>query len=94
MNQIVFINNERDIVKYLEEKLGLEAANLYRNVSKEMEKEFFEKYYKDINSYGGFRGIMKKATNYKRIDYRSVYKLIEQYKSEQQTDKKEGFKRR
>lgn len=80
INQIAFINDEREIFIFLANNVSLNAAALYRNVSEEMEKEFYEKYYKEIDTYDGITGIIKKTINYKKIDYSKVYDLLNKYK--------------
>ena len=79
INQIAFINNELDILNYLEDTIGKEVSNLYLDIASIMNNEFQEKYYKDINSYNGLEGIKKKVENYQSIDYTKVYELIEEY---------------
>lgn len=79
INQIAFINNELDIIKYLEDAIGKEASDLYLNISNIMNNEFQTKYYKDMNTYNGLEGIKKKIENYQTIDYTKVYELIEEY---------------
>lgn len=88
LNQIAFINSERNIYFFLANTLGLESAELYTKVSKGMEKEFNEKYYANMDSYSGFTGIMKKMLNYRKINYSSVYKILNDYNLSQQKEKK------
>ncbi len=83
VNQIVFLNNKRDTLMYLESMLGKEAANFYREISAAMEYEFQEKYYKDMDSYNGIRGMLKKVENYKKINYEKVYLLMDHYVAKQ-----------
>ncbi len=85
INQIAFINNELDILNYLEDTIGKEASDLYLDIASIMNNEFQEKYYKVINSYNGLEGIKKKVENYQSIDYTKVYELIEEYNKK--TDK-------
>ena len=79
INQIAFINNELDILNYLEDTIGKEASDLYLDISGIMNNEFQEKYYKDMNTYNGLKGIKKKIENYQTIDYTKAYELIEEY---------------
>lgn len=79
INQIAFINNELDILNYLEDTIGKEASDLYLDISGIMNNEFQTKYYKDMNSYNGLEGIKKKVENYQNIDYTKVYELIDEY---------------
>ena len=79
INQIAFINNELDILNYLEDTIGKEASDLYLDISGIMNNEFQEKYYKDMNTYNGLEGIKKKIENYQTIDYTKAYELIEEY---------------
>lgn len=79
INQIAFINNELDILNYLEDIIGKEASDLYLDISGIMNNEFQTKYYKDMNSYNGLEGIKKKVENYQNIDYTKVYELIDEY---------------
>ena len=88
LDQIAFINSEQDIYLFLANTLNLELAELYIKVSHEMEKEFSEKYYANMDSYSGFTGIMKKILNYRKIDYSNVYQILNDYKLSQQTIKK------
>lgn len=76
INQIAFLNNNETILNYLKTTLGEDACNLHENVSRLMEKEFQEKYYKFINSYDGINVVLEKANNYEKINYDSVYNLI------------------
>lgn len=80
LNQIAFINNEEHILAFLEEKKGVKAKEFYKKLSIEMEKEFKEKYFKDINRYDGIEGIKAKCDNYNKIDYSRANKLISEYK--------------
>ena len=79
INQIAFINNEYDILMYLESVLGKESADLYKEISMSMEYEFQDKYYKDMDNYNGLAGLFKKVNNYKKINYNNVYILINEY---------------
>lgn len=79
INQIAFINSNKEIYFYLENTLGTDAANLYMNVSDIMEREFYLKYYKDMDNYNGLIGIYKKIKNYTKTDYSGIYKLIANY---------------
>jgi len=80
INQIAFIDDEKMILTYLEKKLGKDAVVLYENVSEKMEKEFYDKYYKNISSYKGAKGIIRKIVDYKKIDYKEVLKMMDKYK--------------
>lgn len=80
ISQIAFLNNERGAINFLKRTLGENSANLYIQITNSMEKEFYEKYYKHINDYNGISGILKKASNYKKINYENVCKLIGEYK--------------
>lgn len=88
LNQIAFINSEQNIYIFLVNTLGLEAAELYKNVSQEMEKEFDEKYYEKMDSFGGISGILKKTLYYHKINYSNVYKILNDYNLTQQTTMK------
>ena len=80
INKIAFSNNNQYIMDYLNTTLGKDAANLYEKVSLLMEDEFYKKYYKNINNYSGIFGILMKVYNYKKINYKDVYILINKYK--------------
>ena len=82
LNQIAFINSDREIFEYLNTVLGRDAAFLYLSVSTGMEKEFNSKYYSDIDNYSGIGGIIKKTMNYNKINYSEVEKIVELYQSE------------
>ena len=92
LNQIAFINSERNIYVFLVDTLGLESAKLYMKISKMMEKEFDEKYYANMDSYGGLTGVIKKALNYRKIDYSNVYKILSDYNLSQKVDEEERKK--
>ena len=81
LNQIAFLKNEKEIYFYLTNTLGLEEAMLYIKISNEMEKEFNDKYYSNMDTYNGITGIFKKTYNYSKIDYTNVYKMLEDYTS-------------
>ena len=83
MNQIAFINDPRMVDIYLREKLGDKAAKLYHDIEYEMEKEFNKKYYRKMDSFNGLTGVLKKIICYKRIDYKKIYKMIDEYKKEE-----------
>lgn len=93
INQIAFINSEKDIYFFLENALGQKEAELYINISQAMEKEFNKKYYANINSYGGFSGIIKKVLNYSKIDYSNAYDILNDYKTSIQTPKQSEIKK-
>ena len=80
INHIAFINNELDILYYLEDTIGKEASNLYLDISVIMNNEFQQKYYKGMDTYNGLEGVKKKIENYQTIDYKKVEELIEEYK--------------
>lgn len=80
VNQIAFINDEYNILMYLESVLGKEAADLYKEISILMESEFQDKYYKDMVSYNGIYGLLRKVNNYKKINYEKVNLLINEFK--------------
>jgi len=81
INQIAFLNGcLSEITDYLESILGKDASELYVMVYTEMEREFHAKYYKYIDTYDGIQGLLKKANNYKKINYEKVYQMINSYK--------------
>lgn len=80
INHIAFINNQLDILIYLEDIIGKEASNLYLNISSIINNQFQAKYYKNMNTYNGLEGIKKKIENYQTIDYTKAHELIEEYK--------------
>lgn len=82
VNKIAFINDENEIKKFLENKLGKEAKKLYTSICRETKKEFYEKYYRYMHQYDGLEGILLKAYNYENIDYSKVYMCINKYKKE------------
>lgn len=90
LDQIAFINRDQKIYMFLENLLGVEEAELYINVSRTMEEEFSKKYYKGMDSYKGFEGVLKKTSNYSQIDYSSVYEIINNYKLSHQKDEIEN----
>lgn len=79
LNQIAFLNSEGEIAMYLTTHIGLDAATLYLNISKEMDKEFNEKYSSKFDSYNGLSGILKKTINYHKINYSKIYEMIKEY---------------
>ena len=81
INNIAFMNNEKEIETYLANYVGENALDLYINIRNLMELEFQNKYYVKINSYDGIKGIIQKTINYKKIDYSKVYSLIAEYKA-------------
>lgn len=83
INQVAFINSEQEIYKFLATYNNIEIAELYLNISQEMEKVFNEKYYASLDSYNGITGIIKKTINYRKINYNNVYKMIEKYEVKQ-----------
>ena len=94
MDQIAFVNDENMILRYLDMKLGRDAAILYKNVSDKMEEEFDEKYYKHMDKYNGVSGIAKKVLNYKKLKYKEVYSLIDEYKEKHNIEKENINKKR
>lgn len=79
INQIAFLKTNHQIEIFLESKLGKAASTLYKEISIQMEEEFYNKYYNKINTYEGISGILKKAINYKKINYKNIYILINKY---------------
>lgn len=80
INQLAFINDEKEIIRYLEENVSYDMSLLYKIISKEMQEEFDEKYYRYMQHYNGMLGLINKVKNYEKIDYTRVYELIDQYK--------------
>ena len=80
INQIAFTKSAKEISTFLINNVSKEAADLYFNIDRLMEEEFYKKYYKDMNSYNGLKGVYQKITNYNEIDYSKVYQLLEDYK--------------
>lgn len=87
-NKIAFAKDEKEILCFLEKKLGKKASDFYDKISREMEIEFSNKYYKKINSYNGLYGIKQKIDNYDKINYTEVYKIINEYKNKMDNVKK------
>ena len=88
IDQIAFINSIDDIYLFLKEKLGRDYAELFYVINDTMEEEFYLKYYKDMDSYNGISGVLKKTKNYKKIDYSYVYKLIREFNNKNTPKKK------
>lgn len=80
INQIAFINNHEIVLNYLENAVSRDAAILYDKISEKTDEEFYEKYYKSIEKYNGIKGIYMKVNNYKKIEYKEVYELLDEYK--------------
>lgn len=94
LDQIAFINSEEKIYIFLTNVLGIEAAKLYIQISQTMEKEFNEKYYASLNSYNGLIGILIKTLNYNKINYSSIYKMLDNYSLSKQVNEHLGIKNR
>lgn len=86
IDQIAFLENH-DTFIFLRNKLGFDVAILYLNISQKMEEEFYDKYYSNIDSYSGLKGIAKKTIDYQKINYSEIYKMIEKYKLENSAKK-------
>jgi len=82
INCLAFINDERDIENFVEEKLGRRGRIFFVSVFNAAENEFYNSYYKNISKYNGFEGVKQKALDYEKIDYGKVYKIIDEYKKE------------
>lgn len=89
INQIAFMNSDGEIALFLTSRLGLEASSLYLAVSREMEKEFNEKYYSKFDTYNGIIGVIRKTINYHKIDYSKIYKMFDMYREHMKNDKQE-----
>ncbi len=92
LNQIAFINSEKQIYMFLENTIDKEAAELYLNISNIMEREFYPKYYSNMDSFNGITGIIRKTTNYNKIDYSSVHELLNNYSILQVENKQHKYK--
>ncbi len=79
LNQIAFINSEKQIYMFLANTIDKKAAELYLTISNIMEREFYQKYYSNMDSFNGITGIIRKTTNYNKIDYSGVYELLNNY---------------
>lgn len=74
-----FIKGFDKEVEFIRDNLGDTAAKLYIQVRNDSEKEFQEKYYSHMKEFSGVVGTAKKVLFYKKIDYSSSYKLIDNY---------------
>ena len=87
INQIAFINNHSKVIEYLKVTLGEDVADLYDEITFRMEEEFNNKYYKNMDSYDGLCGVVRKTINYFKIDYSEVYIIIDNYNIKKQNKK-------
>jgi len=85
-NQITFATSDWQIHAILQEKCGSDVAKLYFEISHLMDEELNKKY--DHSKFGGILGPIKKAQAYSSIDYSSIYKKIEAFKKERDSDEK------
>lgn len=86
--KLAFIKSIDEKMEYLNNALGVDAANLYIEVSNLAEKEFNKKYYSHMEEYSGIVDIVKKMLFYRKIDYSTVLSLIQEYKFNHQEDNK------
>lgn len=80
INFLAFINDENEMLDFIESELGVEKRNLFCRIYVEAENEFYDKYYRFIDGYDGLEGVKAKTINYEEIDYSKVYSLINAYK--------------
>lgn len=79
VNKIMFIPNIGDQLKYIEETLGSETKEFYKQVYLEMTKEF--------NKYNAFsyKDIYEKTKAYEKLDYTKVNELTKNFKENKHT---------
>lgn len=77
--QMAFIRDPIEQIKFLEKKLGSEAAEFYDSIFYEADIEFMSKYYSKIDKFSGITGIAKKVLFYNKLDYSRVHEQIKQY---------------
>ena len=80
INEIAFIKDNREIFNLIEHKLGKKAKELYVSVLMSIEEEFYQKYFKYMNTYNGLEDVYQEAINYSKIDYKKTFDLINKYK--------------
>ncbi|MDD4547860.1 MAG: hypothetical protein PHI05_03880 [Bacilli bacterium] len=78
MNKIAFAKNDYEITNIIRDNFGPSGANLYIKISRLMEKEFQDKYYK--YKFPGITGPLKKAKKYNQLDYSEVYTVLYNYR--------------
>lgn len=76
-DRIAFARNNLEITELLSKMIDEKASKFYIEVQSEMEKSFRMYYSK---KYDGITGPIKKALEYKKINYDNVYKIINDYK--------------
>ena len=79
LQQIAFSKSENEIELTLN-KINPKAASFFFNLEKEMDNEFYNKYYKF--KFPGLSGPFDKAKKYNDINYDKVNKLINEYNKE------------
>ena len=79
INKIAFSKNDNEIREILN-SISPEATNLFFALQATMEKEFYNKYMK--HGFPGILGPLKKVIKYYSLNYTDAYKLIEQYKKD------------
>lgn len=83
INTITFIDSMEDIRNYLIKTIGIEASELFDNISNCMQQEYYLKYAKYSDTFQGMEGIKKKCDYYSQVDYSKVYELLALYQNNQ-----------
>ena len=91
INKISFMNSEGEIALFLTTHLGMDACSLYLSISREMEKEFNEKYYSKFDTYNGISGVIRKTLNYHKINYSKIYQMMDNYRKQKNINNSELY---
>jgi len=79
LKQIAFSKSNKEI-KLILDKINPKANKFFFELSKLMEEEFYNKYYK--YKFPGLNGPIEKAKKYNDINYDNIYKFINNFKEE------------
>ena len=79
IDKIAFSKNDNEIREILD-RISPETTNLFFTLQATMEKEFYNRYMK--HEFPGILGPLKKVIKYNSLNYTDAYKLIEQYKKD------------
>ena len=77
MNRIAFAEDDNEIISILKEQFGTNIANLFCEISQDMNEELSKKY--NHANFGGILGPIKKAKAYSQIDYSSIHKKLDAF---------------
>lgn len=91
MNKIAFAKNDYEIAIILRDNFGLNEVNLYMEVSKLMNHEFQDKYYK--HKFPGITGPLKKVKKYNQLDYSEVFNVLYNYQQNRLEVKEKDVKK-